>query len=481
MADMELKQPPFSDSAEQSVLGGLLLDNDAFDKIADRVADVDFFISANAIIFRAIYKILASRKPADIVTVAEYLDGFGHLEQVGGVAFLGGLVQNTPTAANIERYADVVREHALMRKMIHVSDNITESLYNRNGADAKELLDRAQGAWMAIGENMARSADTMQQASPVMDRVLDKLDALAKNPHGSDVTGLETGLKDLDKMTTGLQPGELVVLAARPSMGKTSLALNIMEHVALHLRKNAAFFSLEMINDQLGVRLLSSVARVNQQRVKVGRMNDAEWQTTLNAAEKLRGAGIYLDDESNIGVNEIRARARRLHRECMGGLQLIIIDYLQLMQWPDEARDEVNAFATITRQLKGLAKELHLPVIALSQLNRSLESRPQKRPVMSDLRGSGGIEQDADLILFIYRDQVYNPDSMDKGIAEIIIGKQRNGPIGTVHTAFIDHLMRFENLEMGAVVPSIEHYRAKKSGGNFRAKNYGDEDEYIAM
>lgn len=467
--------PPYSTEAEQSVLGGLLLDNEAYDRIADKVSDGDFYTSDHAIIFRVISGMLQASKPADIVTVCEALDSQKLLAKVGGIAYIGSLAQNTPHSANIERYAEIVRDRSLKRKMIQISAEISAKIYNPNGLDAKALLDFSQSRWMTVGEHIARQNDTMRPVGVVMDSVLEQLDALSKTTHQHDVTGLPTGLTDLDRMTTGMQAGELIVLAARPSMGKTSLALNIIEHAAIHSKKNVAFFSLEMISDQLGMRLLASVSKVNQQRVKVARLNDSEWGEVANAAERLRQTGIYLDEESNISVNEIRARARRLHRECVGGLHLIIIDYLQLLAWPDGAKDEVSAYSAMTRQLKLLAKELHLPVIALSQLNRGLESRPDKRPVMSDLRGSGGIEQDADSILFIYRDQVYKPETMDKGIAEIIVGKQRNGPIGKVHTAFIEHLMRFENLQMGAVVPSVENYRAGKSGGNFPRKNQYDD------
>lgn len=461
--------------AEQSVLGALLLENEAYDKITGLVLEQDFGSRDHRMIFRSICRLLDAGKPADIVTVAEVLDGHKLLEEAGGLVYIASLSQTTPGAGNIVAYANIVHDFALLRNMASISTEIASRIHHRGDMRAKELLDFAQSKWMAVGESLAKSTNTMLPVRDVMDGVLEQLDALAKTPHQNDVTGLPTGLTDLDKMTTGMQPGELVILAARPSMGKTSFALNIIEHAAIHSKKNVAFFSLEMINAQLGVRLLSSVAKVNQQRVKVARLNDAEWGEVAGAAERLRETGIYLDEESNISVNEIRARARRLHRECAGGLHLIIIDYLQLLAWPDGAKDEVAAYSAMTRQLKLLAKELHLPVIALSQLNRGLESRPDKRPIMSDLRGSGGIEQDADSILFIYRDQVYKPETMDKGIAEIIVGKQRNGPIGKVHTAFIEHLMRFENLAMGAVVPSVENYRQAKSGGNFRAKNY-DED-----
>lgn len=484
--DDGLLLPPHSVESEQSVLGGLLLDNQAYDRIADKLSDNDFYTSDHAIIYRAQTELLNAQQPVDIVTVAEWLDGHRLLEKVGGITYLAALAQNTPNAANIEHYAATVRNHSMLRQMSRVSAEISDKIYKRGGLNAKELLDFAQSRWMAVGENVAKQNNTMRPVGQVMDSVLNALDALSKNPNKSDVTGLPSGLLDLDKMTTGAQPGELIVLAARPSMGKTSLALNMMEHAAIQQQKNVAFFSLEMISDQLGMRLLASVSKINQQRVKIARLNDHEWGDLADAAEKLRSTGIYLDEESNIGVNEIRARARRLHRECIGGLHMIVIDYLQLLTWPDNAKDEVAAYSAMTRQLKLLAKELHLPIIVLSQLNRSLESRQNRRPVMSDLRGSGGIEQDADAILFIYRDQVYNPDTLDKGIAEIIVGKQRNGPIGTVYCAFIDYLMRFENLAMGTVVPSIEAYEQKRinkqnSRGNFRGKNYGDEDDDIPM
>jgi replicative DNA helicase len=478
----QLLMPPHSIESEQSVLGGLLLENEAYDRIISIVTEGDFYISDHAIIFRAICDLLNKQQPADIVTVAEWLESHNLLTKIGGIKYVGELAMNTPSAANIERYASIVNDHALMRKMAHISTEISAKIYNRAGLDARQLLDFAQSRWMTVGESIAKQNITMRPVAQVLDSVLENLDALSNSPQHNDVTGLPTGLIDLDRMTTGAQPGELIVLAARPSMGKTSLALNIIENAAICSKSNVAFFSLEMINDQLGMRLLASVSRINQQRVKIARLNDDEWGEVANAAEKLRHTGIYLDEESNINVNEIRARSRRLHRECIGGLQLIVIDYLQLLAWPDNTRDEVAAYSAMTRALKLLAKELHLPIIVLSQLNRSLESRPNKRPVMSDLRGSGGIEQDADTILFIYRDQVYNPDSMDKGIAEIIIGKQRNGPIGTVHCAFIDYLMRFENLAMGGVVPSVEvikqkNFNRQNSRGNFPRKNQVDDIE----
>ena len=472
----------YSVEAEQSVLGGLMLDNDAYDKIVGVVFEQDFVSRDHRILFRAISKILTSGKPVDIVTIADFLDTHKLYEQVGGVAYIGSLVQNTPSAANITRYAEIVHNHALVRQMAAISAEISLKITNRGDFDAKDLLDFAQSKWMAVGENLAKSNKTMLPVGEVMTNVLAALDELYKNPVQSDITGLPSGIDDLDKLTTGFQPGELVILAGRPSMGKTSLALNIVEHVALKQRKNVAFFSLEMINAQLGIRLLSSVAKVNAQRVKVAKLNESEWGDVANAAETLRETGIYLDEESNLGVNELRAKSRRLHRECVGGLHLIVVDYIGLMQLGGSNNRAVEV-AEISRALKLLAKELQLPVVALSQLNRGLESRPNKRPIMSDLRDSGGIEQDADTILFIYRDEVYNPDTADKGIAEIIIGKQRNGPIGTVHTTFIGHLTRFENMVHGSAIPSIDmakqrRFNKQNSRENFRDQNDNGEVDF---
>jgi replicative DNA helicase len=439
--------------AEQAVIGGLLLDNDAWDSVAEIVREHDFASRDHRMIFRAIFRLLDEGKAADLVTVAEFLDSHKLLEDAGGIIYLGELARNTPSASNIVRYADIVREYSLLRQIRAAAGEIVEKVQARGELTSKDVLDFAQSRMMSISETVAKQGSSLKHAAEVMNSVLGNIDALMANPNKSEVTGLPSGLIDLDKMTTGFQPGELIILAARPSMGKTSLALNIVEYAALTAQKRIAFFSLEMINDQLGMRLLSSVAHVPSQRVRVARLYDGEFDRIYAASLKIRDTTIYLDEESNISVTELRARARRLHREC-GGLDLIVIDYLQLMAHDDAVENEAIALAKISRALKLLAKELHVPVLALSQLNRGLEQRPNKRPVMSDLRGSGGIEQDADMILFIYRDEVYNPDSPDKGIAEIIIGKQRNGPIGTVHTVFQGHVMRFENMAHGQPIPS---------------------------
>ncbi len=454
--DDALAKPPFNADAEVSVIGGVFHDVLAFDRIASLVGEDDFFISRHQLIFAAQRDLIAANEPVDAVTVGEYLDARGLLDDAGGMAQLVDLVRNSAGAANVVRYAQIVREHAVIRRMVQVCHEVGDRLYKRGGMSARELLDMAQSRWMQVGESLAKSGDTTQTIAQVMDSVLPALDDLYQNPVKSDVTGLATGLVDLDKMTTGFQPGDLVILAGRPSMGKTSLAMNMVEHACLNDKKNAAIFSLEMGNDQLGVRMLASVSKLNQSRVKVARLNEAEMHKLSLASERLRTANMFLDEQSGLSVNDIRARARRIHRECDGGLDLIVIDYLQLMTFDGDVQNEAVGFSMVSRGLKGLAKELQVPVVVLSQLNRALEQRPNKRPIMSDLRGSGGIEQDADIILFIYRDEVYHENSEDRGTAEVIIGKQRNGPIGTVRTAFVSHLMRFENFADYPADDSVE-------------------------
>jgi replicative DNA helicase len=360
------------------------------------------------------------------------------------------------------------------------STDIAEKVHSPGGLSGRELLDFAQAKVMAISEQAMKHSGGPQHVGPVMDAVLHRIDELASRKVQDDVTGLSTGFKELDKMTTGMQAGELIVVAARPSMGKTALALNIVEHVALEKRKAVAFFSLEMANEQLGVRLLSSVSRLNQQRVKVGRLNEGEWGKVHDARNRLHEAAIYLDEEGSLSANELRSRARAIHREC-GGLGLVVVDYLQLMQTSGKSDNRAQEVAEISRALKMLAKELCCPVIALSQLNRGLEQRPNRRPIMSDLRDSGGIEQDADWILFIYRDEVYNPDSPDKGIAEFIIGKQRNGPTGTVDANWKGEQTRFEDRARSEIKPSTmlrqekASSRAAKSARPISAR-YGERD-----
>lgn len=467
--------------AEHSVLGGLLLDNDAWDKIADVVSERDFYAVENRKVYRALSRLLEAGKTADLITVSEFLETHHELENVGGLAGLATLMQSTPSAANIRRYAEIVRERSVIRALGRALAEGGEAISNRAGRSAKDLLDFVQSKVMAVSESAAKGTEGPQHVGSVLDDVMRQIDELSNNPHRSDVTGLATGFAELDKMTTGFQPGELIIVAARPAMGKTAFALNISEFVALPNSKNVAFFSLEMANNQLGVRLLASVARLNQQRVKIGRLNEAEFERLYKASSALRETHLFLDEEGSLSANELRARARRLHREC-GGLHLVVIDYIGLMEGSGKSDNRAYEVAEISRALKLLAKELHIPVIALAQLNRGLEARPNKRPILSDLRDSGGIEQDADVVLFIYRDEVYNEDSPDKGIAEIIIGKQRNGPTGTVHVGFVGECTRFEDRHRSAPVPSklarIEKMSKRVSGGN---RSYRDERDGVPM
>ena len=441
-----LRIPPHSIEAEQSVLGGLLLDNAAFDKIADLVGEGDFYRDEHKRIYRQIRKLLERSKPVDVVTVAESLDAAGEGSETGGLAYLGELAANTPSAANIRRYAEIVRERAILRQLVTAGDEIAGSAFNPLGRDPKQLLDEAEAKVFAIAESGFRHQTGFQHINPLLTQVVERIQELHDRDNPSDITGVPTGYHDLDGKTSGLQPGDLLIVAGRPSMGKTSFALNMAEHVAIEVGLPVAVFSMEMGGTQLAMRMLSSVGKLDAHRVRTGKLNDDEWSRLSFALGKMHEAPLYIDETPALNPIDLRARARRLHRQC-GKLGLIVIDYLQLMSSANQGGGENRAteISEISRSLKGLAKELNVPVMALSQLNRSLEQRPNKRPVMSDLRESGAIEQDADVIMFIYRDEVYNPDTPDKGSAEIIIGKQRNGPIGMVRMTFIGEYTRFEN------------------------------------
>ena len=439
-----LRIPPHSIEAEQSVLGGLLLDNAAFDKIADLVGENDFYRDEHKRIYRQIRKLLEQSKPVDVVTVAESLDLAGEGSETGGLAYLGELAANTPSAANIRRYAEIVRERAILRQLVTAGDEIAGSAFNPLGRDPKQLLDEAEAKVFAIAEGGFRNQTGFQHINPLLTQVVERIQELHDRDNPSDITGVPTGYHDLDAKTSGLQPGDLLIVAGRPSMGKTSFALNMAEHVAIEVGLPVAVFSMEMGGAQLAMRMLSSVGRLDAHRVRTGRLNDDEWGRLSFALGKMHEAPIYIDETPALNPIDLRARARRLHRQC-GKLGLIVIDYLQLMSSGGGGENRATEISEISRSLKSLAKELGVPVIALSQLNRSLEQRPNKRPVMSDLRESGAIEQDADVIMFIYRDEVYNPDTPDKGSAEIIIGKQRNGPIGMVRLTFLGEYTRFEN------------------------------------
>lgn len=441
-----LKLPPHSVEAEQSVLGGLLLENDALDRIADILAPNDFYRYDHKLIYGHIARLIEQNKPADIVTVAESLESNAELSSVGGIAYLGALAQNTPSAANIRRYAEIVHERAVMRQLVEVGTGIADSAFNPQGRDAQQLLDEAEAKIFQIAEGGKRSTQGFQDIKVLLPQVADRIDYLYQRENQGDVTGVPSGFADLDERTSGLQPGDLIIVAGRPSMGKTAFSLNIAENVALDAKLPVAVFSMEMGATQLATRMIGSVGRLDQHRMRNGNLEDEDWVRLTTALGKLNDAPIFIDEGAGLSSFDVRARARRLHRQC-GKLGLIVIDYLQLMTGAAGRQSENRAteISEISRSLKSLAKELDVPVIALSQLNRGLEQRTDKRPVMSDLRESGAIEQDADVILFIYRDEVYNPDSPDKGTAEIIIAKQRNGPIGRVRLTFMGQHTRFEN------------------------------------
>jgi replicative DNA helicase len=442
----QIKLPPHSVEAEQSVLGGLLLEAGALDKVTDILTKEDFYRQEHRHIFTHIVRLSEQAKPVDVITVAESLENAGELDKVGGLHYLGSLAQNVPSAANIRRYGEIVRERSVMRKLVEVGSEIASSAYNPSGRDAAELLDEAERRVFEIAEAGSKGKQGFFSMPPLLTQVVERIETLYGREDNSDVTGTATGFSDLDRMTSGLQAGDLIIVAGRPSMGKTAFSINIAENIALD-GKAVAVFSMEMGATQLAMRMLGSVGKLNQHDLRTGRLQDDDWARLTHALGRLNDAPLFIDETPALSALELRARSRRLHRQ-QGELGLIVVDYLQLMGGSNARASENRAteISEISRSLKSLAKELQVPVIALSQLNRSLEQRPNKRPVMSDLRESGAIEQDADLILFIYRDEVYNPDSPDKGKAEIIIGKQRNGPIGKVELAFRGEYTRFENL-----------------------------------
>ena len=446
-----LRLPPHSIEAEQSVLGVLLLDNTAWDRIADMLTVDDFYRDDHRRIFRHIVRLMESSRPADVVTVASAIESSEDKGKTGGLAYLGSLANSTPSAHNIRRYGEIVREKAILRRLVTVGNEIADSAVTPTDSDVFQLLDEAESKVFEIAEAGSRGREGFKDIQTVLTGVMERIDTLYQRENPSDITGVPTGYADIDSMTSGLQEGDLVIVAARPSMGKTALALNIVEHVAVDNRLPVAVFSMEMSSSQLATRLLGSVGRLDQQKLRTARLTDDDWGRLTHAVGKLHDAPIHIDESPSLNCLEVRARARRLHRQY-GKLGLIVIDYLQLMSGTASSRGENRAteISEISRSLKGLAKELKVPVMALSQLNRSLEQRQDKRPVMSDLRESGAIEQDADLILFIYRDEVYNQDSPYRGKAEIIIGKQRNGPIGSVMLTFLGQYTRFENFASGS-------------------------------
>ena len=440
----QLRLPQFSMESESSVLGGLLLDNNAWDRVGDLLTEGDFYRHEHRLIFMAVSKLVNDSKPADVITVFEHLQAQGKAQEVGGIVYLNQLAQYVPSATNIRRYAEI------LRKLLTASDEIATQAQNPQGKPVERILDEAEQKIFAIGEEGSRMKQGFQSLDTLVVDLLDRVQEMADNP--MDVTGVPTGFADLDRMTSGLQAGDLVVLAARPSMGKTSFAVNIAEHVALHEQLPVAIFSMEMGAAQLAVRIVGSIGRINQGNLRTGKLTDEEWSRLSEAIESLRQVSLHIDETPGLTPSELRANARRLARSC-GKLGLIVVDYLQLMSGSGSGTSGDNRateLGEISRGLKMLAKELQCPVIALSQLNRSVEQRTDKRPMMSDLRESGAIEQDADIIMFIYRDDYYNKDSKEPNVAEVIIGKQRNGPTGTVKLYFQKSQTRFESLAMGS-------------------------------
>lgn len=444
----QLRVPPHSIEAESSVLGGLLLDNGAWDRVGDLLTDADFYRYEHKLIYAAIGVLVNASKPADVITVFEQLQSTGKSDEMGGLVYLNSLAQYVPSASNIRRYAEIVRDRSILRKLVSAADEIATNAFNTQGKAVDKILDEAEQKIFHIGEEGSRMKQGFQGMDSLVVDLLDRVTEMADNPN--DITGVPTGFIDLDRMTSGFQAGDMIVLAARPSMGKTALAINIAEHVALNEGLPVAVFSMEMGASQLAVRIVGSIGRIDQTHLRTGKLTDEEWPRLTEAIEKLRNISLHIDETPGLTTSELRANSRRLARQC-GQLGLIVVDYLQLMSVSTAMNDENRATAVgeISRGLKMLAKELKCPVIALSQLSRGVESRTDKRPMMSDLRESGAIEQDADVIMFIYRDDYYNKDSKEPGVAEVIISKQRNGPTGTVKLAFLKPITKFESLAGG--------------------------------
>lgn len=449
----KLKMPPHSLDAEQAVLGGLMLDNKAWDQIADKITEKHFYRRDHQLIFRAMSKLTDDSQPLDVITVSEALQKMESQEQAGGLAYLGELAKNTPSAANIAAYADIVYERSVLRELISVGTLITESAFDPQGRASAEILDEAEKKVFDIAERGIRGSGP-EGIRSIVAKAIDNIEKRFQD--NSIITGIATGFTDLDRLTTGMQPGDLIIVAGRPSMGKTIMGMNIAEHAAIRSQKSVLVFSMEMPGESLAMRMLSSLGRIDQNKLRTGKLAEEDWTRLTSAVSLLSNAKLYIDETPALTPIELRARARRIARE-RDTLGLIVVDYLQLMRGQGQVENRTAEISEISRSLKALAKELHVPIIALSQLNRSLEQRPNKRPVMSDLRESGAIEQDADLIMFIYRDEVYHEDSPDKGTAEIIVGKQRNGPIGTIRLTFAGQFTRFDNFMTEHVMPTMEN------------------------
>ena len=438
---IDIKIPPNSVEAEQSILGGLMLDNSAWDKIADIIVKSDFYRKDHQIIFDGISSLIESSEACDVVTLSEYLDNKGNLDSAGGLEYLATLANETAGSANVVSYAKILRERSVLRSLIAAGNEISGSAFSTEGRSASELVDQAERLVFEIAEKGARGRVGFERIEKFLSSTIDRIEFL-KNSEG-EITGVPTGFKDFDKYTAGLQPSDLIIIAGRPSMGKTSLAVNIAENAAIDSKITTAIFSMEMPKEQLAFRMISSLGRIDSKKLRDGSFPEEDWSRINSAIHLMSDAPIYIDDSPALSPTEIRARARRLKRES--NLGLIVLDYIQLMQVHGNTENRTTEISEISRSLKALAKELNVPIIALSQLNRSVEQRTDKKPIMSDLRESGALEQDADLIAFIYRDEVYNPDSPRKGIADIKIAKQRNGPTGEFPLTWVDRYTKFEN------------------------------------
>lgn len=438
-----LKTLPHFVEAEQSILGGVMLNHEAWEKVAGRVCEEDFYRQEHRILYSALRELARRGQPFDAITVIHYLKSSDKLEAVGGETYLWEITNNTPTVANIASYADIVREKSVLRQLINVSGDIADSAFNSQGRELKDILNTAESKVFAIAEQTGKQGGALL-LKDLLASAVDKIDQLHRS--AGAITGIATGFNDLDEMTSGLQKSDLIIVAGRPSMGKTTFVMNLAEYTAMQNKKPVLVFSMEMPADALVMRMIASLGRVDLSNIRSGKLDDEDFKRIMSPVTMLSDAPLFIDDTPGLSPLEVRARARRLAKEH-GGLGLIVIDYLQLMRVPGfRVENRTAEISEISRSLKELARELSVPVIALSQLNRSLEQRSDRRPMMSDLRESGAIEQDADLILFIYRDEVYNPETADKGVAEILIAKHRNGPIGKIKLTFISKYTRFENL-----------------------------------
>ncbi len=439
-----LKIPPHSLEAERAVLGGLMLDESAYEAISVFLSSEDFYRSDHRAIYRVIQQLAEQNKPLDIITVSEALDERGELESAGGLAYVADLANNTPTASNVRAYATIVQERATVRRLINVAHEIAESGFNPEGRNSADLIDEAESKVFKIAEDRP-STGGPESIRPLLAKAVERIDLLYQTKGA--LTGLSTGFTDIDEITSGLQPADLIIVAGRPSMGKTSFAMNIAENAVMASGKPVLVFSMEMPADSLILRMLSSLGRIDQRKIRTGQLGDDDWPRLTSAVTLLNDKPLFVDDTAALTPNEIRSRCRRVVREH-GAMGLIVVDYLQLMRVSGNVENRAGEISEISRSLKAIAKEFDCPLIALSQLNRSLEQRPDKRPVMSDLRESGAIEQDADVIMAIYRDEVYHEDA-EKGVAEVILLKQRNGPIGKKKLAFIGQYTKFEDLAQG--------------------------------